>query len=180
MKKILFVLGLVFTFTLVQAQNFEKGDMGLNLGIGLGDAHYSGLVPIPSANASFEVGIVDIPNVGVIGVGGFAGFANSWHNWGGIYRDTYTTLILSSRGVFHFGFFDTGNFDLYAGLHLGYGHTAVNYDDDYYAADYDYVNTYMVYDAFAGARWMKNDKFGFFAELGYGISFLKAGVTFKF
>jgi len=181
MKKLLLIASMIFTVSFVNAQSFENGDMALNVGIGLGDPYYSGLVPIPSGNVSFEVGIVDIPNVGTIGVGGFGAFATSWYNLGNGYRNTYTTFILAGRGVFHQNFFDAGNFDLYAGLHLGYGHTVVNYDDDYWSSSYnDYVDTYLVHDAFIGARWMKNDKFGFFAELGYGISFLKAGISLKF
>jgi len=178
-KKLLFAVIVVLFSTSMFAQNFAKGDKALNAGIGLGWASYTtSLSPIPSFNASFEAGIVDIPNVGVIGVGGFGSFRTSWYNHG-IYRDTYTNGIFAARGVFHFGFFDTGNFDLYAGVHAGIGFSKYSYNG-YYFDDYTSTNSYFVDDVFAGARWMKNDKFGFFAELGYGISYLKAGISMKF
>jgi hypothetical protein len=87
-------------------------------------------------------------------------------------------MIFAGRGVFHFGFFDTGNFDLYAGVNTGYCFYRYNYDS-FYSVN-NFTHSYFLHDVFAGARWMKSDKFGFFAELGYGTSYLKGGVTFKF
>ena len=171
-KKLFLAVVVVFFTSSVFAQNFAKGDKALNVGIGLGWGTYAtSLTPIPSFNASFEAGIVDIPNVGVIGVGGFGGFRFSPYSGG-----VYTNTIVAARGVFHFQFFDTGDFDLYAGIHTGFGFTNWNYTDDFY----DYHDSYFVDDVFAGARWMKSEKFGFFAELGYGISYLKGGITMKF
>ena len=168
-KKLFLTVAIVFVSSSIFAQNFEKGDKALNVGIGLGwsSTVYS-LSPIPSFNASFEAGIVDIPNVGVIGAGGFAGFRVSSYTGG-----VYTNTSLAARGIFHFQFFDTGNFDLYAGVNAGFGFW--RYSDDSFWND-----SYLVDDVFVGARWMKNNKFGFFAEAGYGVSYLKAGITLKF
>ena len=159
-------------------QAFEKGDIALNVGIGLGWGYVNTLAPVPSFNASLEVGIVDIPDVGVIGVGGFGSFRSSWYNHG-TYRDTYTNGIIAARGVFHFGFFDTGGFDLYAGVHAGVGFSKYSWTG-YYIDDYTDTDTYFVDDVFAGARYMMSSNLGFFAEVGYGISYLKAGITLKF
>ncbi|NOZ34709.1 MAG: hypothetical protein GXO80_05370 [Chlorobi bacterium] len=177
-KKLFLAVAIIFFASSIFAQNFEKSDKALNVGIGLGWASSYTLSPIPSFNASFEAGIVKIPNVGVIGVGGFGSFRTSWYNHG-TYRDTYTNGIIAARGVFHFQFFDTGNFDLYAGVHAGIGFSKYSYTG-YYYTDYYSTNSYLVDDVFAGARWMKSNKFGFFAELGYGVSYFKAGVTLKF
>jgi len=169
-KKLFLAVAIIFFASSIFAQNFEKGDKALNVGIGLGNgfsAYTYNLTPIPSFNASFEVGIVEIPNVGVIGVGGFGGFQVSPHTGG-----TYSNTIIAGRGVFHFQFFDTGNFDLYAGINTGFGLERDGY--------YNWSDNYFIDDEFIGARWMKNDKFGFFAELGYGISFLKGGIVLKF
>ena len=167
-KKLFLAVAVVFFTSSMFSQNFEKGDKALNVGIGLGWSSYvTSLSPIPSFNASFEAGIVDIPNVGVIGVGGFGGFRFSPYTGG-----VYTNTIVAARGVFHFQFFDTGNFDLYAGINTGFGLERDGY--------YNWSDNYFIDDEFIGARWMKNDKFGFFAELGYGISFLKGGIVLKF
>ena len=70
-KKLFLAVAVVFFTSSMFSQNFAKGDKALNVGIGLGWASSYTLSPIPSFNASFEAGIVEIPNVGVIGVGGF-------------------------------------------------------------------------------------------------------------
>jgi len=165
-KKLLLVVAVVFMAYSMNAQ-FSKGDKALNIGIGIGN-YYSYSSVIPAFNASFEVGIIDIPNVGVVGVAGMGTFKTAPHSYGGVYN--YSTV--TGRGVFHFQFFDTGDFDLYAGLGAGIGFEADSY--------YNYSNSYPEVEEFVGARWMKSDKFGFFAELGYGISSLKAGITMKF
>ncbi len=195
-KKLLLSVFVLFAVLSLNAQtNFQKGDMALNAGIGLGWGYSSGyagitgLAPIPSFNASFEVGMFDIPDVGVISLGGFASFRRTWDNASYVtynYDYTYTNTILAARGVFHFGFFDTGGFDLYAGIHSGVRISNYSYDIDY--ADNTYIQDYietdsdvnLVHDVFVGARYMMSDKFGFFAEAGYGISYLKAGITLKF
>ncbi len=172
-KIITFVAIVIFASSSVFAQQFDKGDKALNLGIGMGWSTYNiSLSPIPSFNGSFEAGILQFPNVGTIGVGAFAGFRFSPYSGG-----KYTNTIIAARGVFHFQFFDTSNFDLYAGLHTGLGYTVWNYDNSYISNSTD---TYFVDDVFVGARWMPKKNLGFFAELGYGISYLKAGVALKF
>lgn len=168
LKKIFVVVAVVFAAYSVNAQAaFEKGDKALNIGIGLGDSYGEDFTIIPAVNGSFEVGIIDIPNVGVIGVGGFAGFKFAPYSY-----YNYTHTALAGRAAFHFQFFDTGNFDLYAGLSTGYEFWAYS---DYYANGSD-----ILFEEFVGARWMKKDNFGFFAELGYGVSSIKAGITMKF
>jgi hypothetical protein len=47
------------------------------------------------------------------------------------------------------------------------------------------ISRYGDYSAFywglqAGARWFFTDFIGAFAEFGYGLSYVKAGVAFKF
>ncbi|MCD4794123.1 MAG: hypothetical protein K8R54_12870 [Bacteroidales bacterium] len=177
-KRLFILIAVVSVVYTANGQAFEKGDVAINVGIGLGWGYINTLAPVPSFNASFEVGIVNIPDVGVIGVGGFGSFRTSWYNHG-IYRDTYTNGIIAARGVFHFGFFDTGDFDLYAGVHAGIGFSKYSYTG-YYYDDYISTDSYFVDDVFAGARYMMSSNFGLFAEVGYGISYLKAGITLKF
>ena len=174
-------------------QTFENGDMALNAGIGLGWGYspvYTGvssLAPVPSFNVSFEVGIIDLPNVGVISVGGFGSFRTTWDNgslYGSDYSYRYNNGIIAARGVFHFGFFDTGGFDLYAGIHTGLRFSKYTYHIYYSGVIDDYIDSNndvdFVHDVFVGARYMTSPNFGFFAEAGYGISYLKAGITLKF
>ena len=91
---------------------------------------------------------------------------------------------IAFRGVFHFGFFDTGGFDLYAGIHTGVRLYSYSYEADYAGSLYDFEvndsNSAFVHDVFAGGRYYMTDNLGFFAEVGYGVSYLKAGITLKF
>ncbi len=169
-KLFLSVIVVLFTSSIFAQGNFNKGDKALNIGIGIGDAYGYGFSVIPAFNGSFEAGIVDIPNVGVIGVGGFVGTKINPQT-----NVVYVHSVVSGRAAFHFQFFDTGDFDLYAGLGTGLEFWNANFDYD----PYDYSGSGLFWEEFAGARWMKNDKFGFFAEVGYGVSFLKAGITLK-
>lgn len=187
LKKLFISLIIVIAALSVNAQStFNKGDKALNIGIGLGWGYAGGYgsfstFPLPSFNASFEAGLFDLPNVGVISIGGFGSFRTTWDSGaisGYDYDYTYNNTILAARGVFHFGFFDTGAFDLYAGIHSGVRISSYTYTSDFYnESDGD---TDFVHDVFVGARYMKSSKFGFFAEAGYGISYLKVGLAFKF
>ena len=46
--------------------------------------------------------------------------------------------VVAARGVFHFQFFDTGGFDLYAGIHTGIRFYNYVYDDIDNFYDYSY------------------------------------------
>jgi hypothetical protein len=187
MIKRIFVVILI-TATVIstsQAQDvFKNGDLAVNAGIGIGWGYggyvgVSGLVPVPSVNLSVEAGIIEIPEVGVVSVGGFGSFRHTWAN-STYYDYTYNSGALALRGAFHFGFFDTGGFDLYAGIHTGVRFSSYTYDDDDDLFDYSDSDVDFLHDLFAGARYMMSDNFGFFAEAGYGVSYLKAGITLKF
>ena len=160
-------------------QAFHKTDKALNLGIGLGSGYYSSLnnlVAIPSFNASFETGVYEIPDVGVITAGGFLGFRHTWNNSYG-YRVTYNNTVVAARGAFHLSMLNTSKFDVYGGIVSGFRISSYNSNIPGYVGDND---VYFVHDLFVGGRIMMSKTFGFFAEVGYGISYLKAGVTLKF
>lgn len=174
MKKITIIVAVLFlsAISLNAQQAFNKGDKALNVGIGLGSSYaYLGYTALPAVNASFEVGMFEIPNAGVISVGAYADFQTSRNT---VYNVTYgyTNISVAARAAFHFGFLNTEKFDVYAGVATGLRHQIDIY--------YDYNDNYLSTDVFAGGRIMFKKKFGAFAELGYGTSYLKAGLTFKF
>ena len=186
-KKFFVSLFIVIAVLSANAQQvFKNGDMALNAGIGLGWGYSSGytgistLAPMPSFNASFEVGIIDLPDVGVISVGGFGSFRTTWNNGnlsGYDYTYKYTNTVIAARGVFHLGFLNTDKFDVYGGIHTGVRFSKYTYTSDF--LDVSDNDVYFVHDVFAGGRYMMSSKLGVFAEVGYGISFLKVGITLK-
>lgn len=169
MKKIaILITFLMFFGFITNAQkSFNNHDKALNVGIGLGSPYYVGLAFLPSFNIGYEVGIVDIPNAGVISVGGFSEIAHTWNNYG----VNYTNISAAVRAAFHLGFLKTEKFDVYGGIATGLRGEFSNTYDPY---------GHFASDLFVGGRIMTKRNFGFFAEAGYGTSYIKAGLTFKF
>jgi hypothetical protein len=163
MKKIFAVLIVMFIAVSqlsAQQPSFIKGDKVVDISIGLPSYGY-GNVGIPPIIGSFEIGIVDgILEKAAVGVGGYVGFSSN----NGVY-DNYFNFHFGVKGAFHYPFVD--NLDTYAGMITGYTVS------DYSSYGFDF-------GAFVGARYYISDSFGFMAEAGYGVTFLKIGVTFKF
>jgi hypothetical protein len=152
-----------------QAQ-YKKGDMLLNVGIGAANNSYRAVPGV-----SFEYGF------GKFFSAGLQTDMYTYRTGRGEY--TYTTFPTSLRGSYHFGkhFLKIKTLDLYGGVALGYFalHDDVYYPKKhpkYYLGDHDglYAGLY------AGARYYMQPRFAFFAEAGHKVSWLKAGVTFRF
>ena len=177
---IAFCLALLCFATLATAQitkgndYFQEGQVQLNAGIGLLPTYYSHTSKVlPPVSVSAEMGISN-----TISVGGFLGVSTGREEWWG--GDiNYSFIIIGARGSYHFGIFD--KMDTYAGLMLGYNIVSANYDDRFYDNSYDYsaAASAMTLSAYVGARYQLKEKLSLFGELGYGISVLNLGVSFK-
>jgi hypothetical protein len=181
MFKKLFIITsvLLLSISLSNAQQaFKKGDACINLGIGLGSPYDYGYntVGLPSFNAAFEYGIVDIPKVGVITAGAFTDFRYTWYKYDK-YKYTWTYTTIAARAAFHLAFLKTSKFDVYGGLMTGIRHEVGKYDDG--IVD-NYSDNVFTTDVFVGGKIMFSPKVGAFAEAGYGVSFLKIGFAFMF
>ena len=167
MKKILLIL-LVLPFLAESSYaqgnpEFGKGNHVINLGVGIG-AHRS--IPL---TASYEVCIVDgIAGKGSIGIGAIAGFRQHRYRVWGTYN-TYTSFLAGFRAAFHYNFVE--NLDTYAGFI-----TAASF----YTTDAPSSFNMFVPGAFVGARYYLSPGFAVMAELGEGISYVMAGVAFRF
>lgn len=168
----------------IQAQNvFSKGDKIVNVGIGLG-SYYGGdgySSSIPPISASFEKGIVDglLDGKASIGVGGYLAYtANKWEaTYGGsTYGYKYSYFVLGARGAFHYQFVD--KLDTYAGLMLGYNVVGSSSFGNGSGSSSPTASGFG-YSAFLGARYHFSDKLAAFAEIGYGISALELGISFR-
>ena len=193
MKKIfqLLTISALFLMSLtLSAQEFVKGTKMLSIGIGAGDRYYgSGFnMIIPPLQANLDIGVSEKLGIGYIGVGGLIAYSASrygYDNWWGRYERRYSNLTIGFRGSYHFAL-DVKGLDLYAGLMIGYNIASYketfppNYDKNYRYYNYDRTYGGVLGGLFAGARYMFNDKFGIYGELGYTVSVLSVGVTFKF
>ena len=153
----------------VSAQAFNKGNFDINAGIGVGGSF--GL-PI---GLSADYGVSD-----KISIGAYAGYASTTEELLPGIKWKYTYIIVGARGAYHFALAD--NLDTYAGLLLGYNAATVTFDGVSSSAFGGITPTAggLAWSGFLGGRYRFTDNIGIFAELGYGIAILQAGVNFKF
>ena len=173
MVKKIFLFSALFLIFLSAAnaqEIFRKGTQFVNAGIGLGS-----YIPV---EVSYERSIIDGlikarkgPN-GAIGVGAYLGYyGDTAYDW------RYNHYVLGARGAFHYQFIP--KLDTYGGLMLGYNIATVKW-----VGDGESVGTAsgsaFGYSVFVGARYLFKPNLGVYSEIGYGIAYLSAGVTFKF
>ena len=160
-----------------QTPAFTKGDNAINVGIGFGGTLYSGygflwssVTRMPAITASYEHGIIGHvwDDNSSIGVGGLIGHSSV--KWKDLDWRINTTLI-GARGSLHYTFVD--KLDTYAGLMLGYKIISDN------TGHYDYNNSF-VSDTYLGARYYFTDNFAVYGEIGWYVSLLNLGISFKF
>lgn len=166
MKKVILCLTFVVVSSLVSfSQTYSIDSKFLNLGLGLGGGYTSGNVSIPPVSVSFEKGITD-----KISVGGIAGYAASKYESFG-FSSEYTYTLLGVRGSYHL--YNTDKIDGYAGALLGYNIVSAKVTGIGSAAS----ASGLAYSGFVGGRYLFTEKLAAFAELGFGISLLTAGIT---
>ena len=193
MKKLSLLFIVCFMiFATVRSQDlvFGKGSSAINVGIGFGSTIYHGAyykMGFPTISASYEMGIVEVAMgsslTGVVSVGGLAGFGGSKYDYS-YYTSGYTVktnyFLLAVRGNYHFIFHE--KFDPYAGIILGYyfGNHKADYPAGWAHGTYKGSSGGFHGGAYAGARWFFTPAIAVFTELGWNISVLTIGATFKF
>jgi hypothetical protein len=179
------VLALFLPFATLNAQIFDKGDKVLSFGLGLGSTYVGGWnsyykTSVPPIFVAGDYCLREDLGPGNLGVGGILAYSayKTEYNNGGIYGSKYTTFIIGARGTYHFVDL-VDKLDLYGGVVLG---AKIVNDKAYgdYSGVYSVNGSGAVYDLFAGARYYFTDNLGVMGELGYGIAWLKFGVSLKF
>lgn len=168
LSKFLCLVALVSSASLASAQaRYEKGDMLLNLGIGLGYYYGNGGVPLI---ASLEFTASDVVTVGPY-------FSYTSRGYSGF---RYTFMDFGVRGSYHFSeLFEIRNekLDIYGGANLGYAVSSITYDNATYN-DNIYPSR-VQFGLHAGARYFFSEKVAGHGELGFGLAPLALGITFK-
>lgn len=176
MKKLLLVIAVICTLSST-AQEFGQGSQRLHFGIGFGSPYaYSGsTVGIPPIHASFEMGVTD-----KIGVGGLIGYTTSTYEqsfFGDSYSWKFSYLLIGARGSYHIK--TTEKYDFYAGAMLAYNAASAKFestDPELEAFVTEPKVGGMSFGGFLGYRHNFSDKISGFAELGYNIAWISAGV----
>ncbi|MCR9154520.1 MAG: hypothetical protein NXI09_10455 [Bacteroidetes bacterium] len=173
--KFFVILFAFFGASNLQAQ-FKSGEIFGGASLGL----------IPQGTGDFT-----IPPIGLMAeyainknmVGGFYAGYSSAENQSDIFnlkwRDNF--IIVGIRGSYNYEL--VKNFDVYAGGFFGYSvASSVLIEGDWPLGTNLLglaVNDTRI-AAFVGARYLIDNRFGVFGELGYGISFINLGVTVNF
>jgi hypothetical protein len=164
-----------------KAQVFDQGDKVISLGIGLG-SNYIGWgsyykTSVPPIFVAGDYCLKEDLGPGNLGVGALLGYSAykydvNVYDWG--YKSSL--IFFGVRGSYHFVDL-VDKLDLYAGILLG----GKIYTYKYYGG-YDAHNAgfHVASEFFAGARYYFTDNFAAMAELGYGIAWLKLGVSLRF
>lgn len=178
MKKTkLFMSMLVAAILLSAAANAQsvKGNNYLNAGIGLGTYGFSGTGGLP-VTASFEHGFSDKVSAGVFFGAIQRKYADDWK---------YKYTVIGIRGSYHFNELlnvASEKLDVYGGVSLSRRGYTLKYEwsDGEHTATEKAKASDVVFGIHAAARYMFSSSVGGYAEVGYGISPLQVGITFKF
>jgi hypothetical protein len=178
-------LALLIPFFSLNAQTelFKQGDLVFNAGLGLGATYgsywgslYNSTVPPIFFTADYC--LREDLGPGNLGVGGILAYsAYKYEPYPGI-GTKYNVIFIGVRGTYHFTDL-VDKMDLYGGLSLG---GEIQNGKDYGDPDdlvWDDTGSSALVELFAGARYYFSDQFGVMSELGYGVAWLKLGVTFK-
>ncbi len=187
MKKLLLVLfASVLIFSVANSQAIKTGDQAVNVGLGLGGSMIEG-VGLPALILSYETLPFEKLGIGYLSVGGYFAFKHSNYDygyWGTNYDLKYNYWVFGGRAAYHFDFYEMNGddffnqFDVYAGVFLGFGINTVKYDSSW---GIDFDNDFFIReDMFVGCRYKFSDNLSVFSELSYGISWLSGGVSFLF
>ncbi len=144
--------------------------------MGAGEAGFDMKIPPLYGIVDVFLPIADLP-FSFGGEFGFKQFGDSF-SYG---KETVSYLSIMGRVLWHFNF-GVENLDVYAGNDMGTKALIWNYDynDELLGKDHTSTSWYFDIGFLTGAHYFLNDSFGFFGELGYGFSFAKLGVSFKF
>ncbi|GAC1421706.1 MAG: hypothetical protein NVS1B13_08320 [Flavisolibacter sp.] len=150
-----------------------KGNNYVNAGVGLGTFGFSGTGGLPLA-ISFEHGLADKISAGLVYGMVHTTFDKDWK---------YNYYVIGLRGSYHFNEalkVTNPNVDIYGGVTLFYR----GYSIKYTGSQTDYLASAsaggLAFAMHCGAHYYFGSSLGGFAELGYGISPLQLGLTFKF
>jgi hypothetical protein len=176
--------GLLFVFSLTSgfSQSEKKGEIIFQGGVGVLPTYFmdggsTNVLPV-QASLSYKFN-------GLISVGAFGGYSSSEskpsvYKDGSVHQFQNQNFIFGIRSAVHAKNFE--KFDIYGGVNFGYNMPAVNVNTITYGEDAIPVSRAtdeFIYGAFVGFTGYLNQNFGLFAEMGYGISLLQAGVTVR-
>jgi hypothetical protein len=180
---------------------FNEDSRILNIGIGFGGGRYYNYGSAlgytyrtsPAFSLTYEQSLKQKVGPGHLGVGAYFGYQRASFKYDDYfyagtryyYKHNWNYMLISARGAYHLDVLNTHNAELYFGAIVGLRLQTYNYETnsiDPNSSFYELSDRviYPSYSLFVGGRWYFAPKVALFAEAGYGISYLTAGLSFKF
>ena len=149
---------------------FKHKDISFDLGLGLGTNFVAPgyKSAIPPIGLNFQYGFT-----GTVSGGAYLGYATSKFEAIGT-NITVSYLILGIRGSYHHAL--NNHVDAYAGGMLGFNKTTATVEG---GTGSGLSDVGIIFGGHLGAKYMLNDNFGAFGEIGYGIAYVTIGVSYK-
>lgn len=173
----------------LQAQSFVPGTIVVNAGVGLGFGgyvgYYSGASLSPVFSLTGEYGLMKL-GPGTLGAGlafGYqrASYTNNYYSYST--SEKWTTTEFGVRGTYHPDFLQSKKYDIYGIVQLSFNHMGYSYTSTGASNTYDRrgdLGSNVRPSLLVGVRYYFTDFFGVYSELGYDLSIIKAGLSFKF
>ncbi|CAL2093186.1 conserved protein of unknown function [Tenacibaculum sp. 190524A02b] len=161
-KKYFLTFILIISCYAIQAQ---QGDSYINLQAGIKGSIQATNVKTPSFYGSYEYFVRDNISIGVIG--GYAPLSLEtlqYVNGQGLQQGEEEISNIVGGGLLNFYLANGDEFDFYLGGSIGYASG---------------LTARFLYEMHAGARYNLSDSFALNSEVGYGLSLLKVGISFK-
>lgn len=154
---------------------YDEGQIDINAGLGLIPTFGLGNVQMP-LSLSVDYAVQEDVGIGDIGIGGYLGYSNSTEddpNYGKITRAYY---IAGVRGTYHVDFIE--GVDTYFGVLAALRIATLEVENNPFS-NLPAAGGGTGYSLFAGGRYYFSENVGVFAEVGYGISIINAGLSFR-
>ena len=165
-----------------QVDNFSPGELLVSPALGLGTPYWIGYsTTLPPISVSVDYGIEqDIVDEGTVSIGGYFGIAQNRYRYNVIGSDwgwNFTHIVFGPRGTYTYPVED--KLDIYGVLMLGYSITLNNEVGDIPITANIPTTSKPVLDVSAGGRYFFQDNLAAMVEIGYGVSILRLGVSFR-
>jgi len=179
---------------------FDEGSHLINLGVGFGGGSYysrglgNGYVysSLPAFSITYEQCWPKKLGPGYLGIGAYAGYKTAHSRYDNYYyqgnkyyyEHRWNYMLFAARAVYHWDVLNSKNAEVYGGALVGFRITTYSYSSNSTDPDVNFNKRndsgfFPVGSLFAGARWYFVPNIALFGEAGYGVSYLTAGVTFK-
>jgi hypothetical protein len=193
MKKIIFTICFLSLLGSIHAQAFKVNENRASFGIGFGwtdKVQISNSTHLPSPNALIERSILPFQKIGFLSLGAQFGFHYGHHSstiplTSTKYEQSWTAVYFVPRLALYFHEILVEeaddfpkNIDLYGGVGIGFNFLSHKVKPEEVLENDTKFKLGRHF--FIGGRYYFNSNVAAFAEIGYGLSFLNAGITIRY